>query len=117
MSARAKWGLYYAELNGDIVIPMNSTKDYGEGQVNEEKIKSEIIPLIQEKNLQLPILIKTYFSKKPSGLGTITREGKPAFETAYPIREQFTYLINSQFEILDVRDKNIGNLEEFSPKT
>lgn len=117
MSARAKWGLYFAGIQGDEIIPMNSTKDYGEGHIDENRIISEIIPLIQEKNLELPILIKTYFSKKPSGLGTVTRKGKLAFESAYPIREQYVYLITNKLEIFNVRDQNIGNLEELSPKS
>lgn len=117
MSARAKWGLYFSRIEGDNIIPLNSTKIYGEGQIDENKIISEIIPLIKEKNLQLPILIKTYFSKKPSGLGTVIRERELAFEPARPIRGQYTYLVTDKFEILDVKNQNISNSKELSPKS
>jgi len=117
MSARAKWGLYYAVIEGNDIIPGRSAKKYGEGSVNENRIKAEIIPWIKERGLELPILIKTYFSKKPSTLDLSTRGGKPVFEPAYPIREEFAYLITKDFKVENVQNQNIGNLKDNSPKS
>lgn len=117
MSARAKWGLYHAAIKGNDIIPGTSAKKYGEGSVDENRIKTEIIPWIKEKELELPILVKTYFSKKPSTLDPSIRRGKPVFEPAYPIREEFVYLITKNYEIKNVQNRNIGDLKDISPKS
>lgn len=117
MSARAKWGLYYAAIEEDDIIPGRSTKKYGEGSMDEKRIEAEIIPWIKERELNLPILVKTYFSKKPSTLDPSIRGGKPVFEPAYPIREEFVYLITKDFKIKNVQNRNIGDLKETSPKS
>lgn len=117
MSARLKWGLYFAKVENDEIIPLKSAKKYGEGHIDEIKIKNEIIPYTKKNELQLPILIKTYYSKKPSGLTVTKRGGKPAFDAAYPIRERFIFLITEKFQIQDVSKDNIGNLEKESLKS
>lgn len=117
MSSRVKWGLYFAKVENNIPVPLKAAKKYSEGLIDENIIQNEIIPYIKEKGLQLPILIKTYNSKKPSGQNTSIRGGKPVFEPAYPIRERFDYFITEDFEIRDVRKDNIGKLEEKSLKS
>jgi len=111
MSSRVKWGLYFAKVENNRPIPLKAAKKYREGLIDENIIQNEIIPYIKEKGLQLPILIKTYYSEKPTGLTTSMRGGKPVFETASPIKERFDYLITEKFEIRDVRKDNIGNFE------
>lgn len=112
MSARAKWELYFAKIKEEKIIPLYSTKDYGEGCIDIARIKREIIPLIQEKNLRLPIVIKTYFSKKTSGSKTVLRGGEVVFKPAIPIRENFSFLITSNLEIINLSNCNIENLED-----
>lgn len=117
MSSKSKWGLYYASVRGDEITALKSAKKYGEESIDENQINTKIIPWIKGKKLELPILVKTYSSKKPSGTRSTIRGGKPVFETAYPIRERFDFLITKNYEIINVKHLNIGNLEELSPKS
>ena len=102
--ARLKWSIYYAEREGSKVRVKRSADKRGEGIMTPERIKAQILPYLGVWGIQLPIVIKTYYSVKPSGLATTMRGGKPAFTPASPKMdtEEYSFYIDGDQTIFEI---------------
>lgn len=77
-----------------------------------ETIESAILQYLDEWKIQPPIAIKTYYSVKPSGLGTTWRAGKRVFLPASPKEgtEKFSYYVDENLNIFEItEDMRIQN--------
>lgn len=102
--ARLKWSIYYAEREGSKVRAKRSANKRGEGMMTPERIKAQILPHLGAWGIQSPIVIKTYYSAKPSGLATTMRGGKPVFTPASPKKdtEEFSFYIDEDQTIFEI---------------
>lgn len=70
-NARLKYGICYGYVDeyGNI-IKRKSLGIYGEGMVSRQRIENEIIPIIKEKKIDVPIIVYSYYSQRiPSKTG------------------------------------------------
>ncbi|MCK9306628.1 MAG: hypothetical protein M0P17_03760 [Methanoculleus sp.] len=69
-----------------------------------ERIKAQILPHLGVWGIQPPIVIKTYYSVKPSGLTTTMRGGKPVFTPASPKKdtEECSFYIDGDQTIFEI---------------
>jgi hypothetical protein len=90
-----KWRFYEAK-EGDATRPGKSTKKGGEGVL----LKEDIIPKIKELGLRPPLYLKTYFTEKSSSpLDTSLRGGKEVFTPGVPIKEEFEWYIDKDWNL------------------
>lgn len=71
MSSRLKYGVYSGNTDSQgKVVKGKSLSIYGEGMVDKEKIENEIIPIIEEKKIDFPVVICSHYSRDlPSKTG------------------------------------------------
>lgn len=68
--SRLKYGICSGNISNRGIIIGKTLGIYGEGQVNKERIKNDIIPLVERKNIDFPIIIYSYYSQyAPSKTG------------------------------------------------
>ena len=109
MSSRLKYGIYSGHIDGHgKIVKEKSLNIYGEGIVHQERIENEIIPIIEEKKIDFPIVICSYFSQYPpskTGIDIITTKTGPRFRPKRPKSdtESCDWLIDENKQITRIR--------------
>ncbi len=103
MSAKLKWMLWQAKKENDEFCPVKSFHIGGEGILDEQIIRDKIFLIIKEKNLLLPLMIKTYYTKQSPNLNISKRDDKGVFTPGYPIKEEFEWAISEDYKIIHLK--------------